>query len=152
MARRQFEIERKWLLKETPDLSRRKGSEIIQGYLAVAADGTEVRLRQDADKYFETVKTGKGLIRGEQEIELSPAQFKSLWPLTRGRRLAKIRYKLKWRGVTIEVDIYKKSLAGLKVAEVEFKSRKQASKFSPPPWFGKEITRNAKYKNVKLAR
>jgi CYTH domain-containing protein len=151
MARRQVEIERKWLLKETPDMTRAKESSIIQGYVAVASDGTEVRLRQDGDKYFETVKAGKGLRRAEHEIELTRNQFKSLWPVTRGRRLEKVRYKVKWRGVTIEVDIYRKKRAGLKVAEVEFKSRKQATKFTPPHWFGKEITHVASYRNVNLA-
>ena len=98
-------------------------------------------------EFFETIKTGAGLKRGEIEIELSRKQFKAIWPAARGRRLEKIRYTLKWRRIKIELDVYKKDLAGLKVVEVEFKSRKQASDFSPPPWFGREVTGEDEYKN-----
>lgn len=145
------EIERKWLLSDSPDLSDCKRARIVQGYLAVAPGATEVRLRQKGSKYFETVKKGTGLRREEREIAITKKQFNSLWPATRGRRLEKVRYTLKWRRKKIEVDVYKKHLAGLMVAEVEFGSRKEAAKFSPPEWFGKEVTNNKGYKNVSLA-
>ena len=151
MSRRPIEIERKWLVEESPDLSKRKGVRILQGYLASTPEGTEVRLRRKGKKYFETVKTGKGLRRGENEIELSSKQFRRLWPATQGRRLEKVRYTLKWRGRNLALDVYRKRLAGLKVVEVEFKTRKQAKGFSAPAWFGKEVTEDEDYKNVSLA-
>lgn len=151
MARRSTEIERKWLIENPPELSRHKGAKIIQGYVVVSREGSEVRVRQKDEKFFETIKTGAGLKRGEIEIELSRKQFKAIWPATRGRRLEKIRYTLKWRRIKIELDVYKKDLAGLKVVEVEFKSRKQASDFSPLPWFGREVTGEDEYKNANLA-
>ena len=58
MHQRPVEIERKWLVQDLPDLSRHEGKDVIQGYIAVAADGTEVRLRQTDGKFFETVKSG----------------------------------------------------------------------------------------------
>lgn len=151
MSGNQIEIERKWLVVDPPNLKGRKGVTIIQGYIAVSVEGAEVRLRRKGERYFETVKTGTGLRRGEIEIELSRKQFKSLWPATRGRRLEKTRYTIKWHRKTIELDVYKKKLAPLKVAEVEFKSRKEAADFSPPPWFGREVTDDAEHKNVNLA-
>ena len=151
MARRPTEIERKWLVKEDPDLSPHNQVTISQGYLCVSDKGAEVRLRREGKRFFQTVKTGAGLQRGEFEIELSKDQFKRLWPATRGRRLQKVRYSLKWRGKVIELDSYRKKLAGLKVAEVEFKTQKQAKAFSPPRWFGKEITNIEKYGNADLA-
>jgi adenylate cyclase len=147
----QKEIERKWLIDNTPDLSGTARMQIRQGYIAVSDKGLEVRLRRKDGKFFQTVKTGEGLQRDEIEIELSEKQFRKLWPATRGRRLDKIRHTLKRRGQKIEVDIYRQKLSGLKVAEVEFKTRKQAQSFSPPEWFGKEVTRDKAYKNANLA-
>ena len=151
MAKKNSEIERKWLLSELPDLSGCKRAKIVQGYLAVAAGATEVRLRKAGRRCFETVKKGIGLRRDELEVKLTKKQFDSLWPATRGRRLEKVRYALKWQAKKIEVDVYKKRLNGLMVAEVEFKSRKEAAAFTPPEWFGKEVTTNKRYKNVNLA-
>lgn len=152
MAGRQIEIERKWLVEQPPDLDGRKGVKIIQGYIAVSVAGAEVRLRRKGESFFETVKTGTGVRRGEMEIALSKMQFKTLWPATRGRRLEKTRYTIKWQGKSIEFDVYKKKLAPLMVAEVEFKSRKQAADFTPPPWFGREVTDEEEHKNVNLAK
>ena len=151
MARQKSEIERKWLLSDLPDLSDCKRAKIVQGYMAVAADATEVRLRKTGRRYFETVKKGTGLRRDELEVQLTKKQFDSLWPATGGRRLEKVRYTLKWRAKKIEVDVYQKRLGGLMVAEVEFKSQREAAKFSPPKWFGKEITNKERYNNVNLA-
>jgi len=147
----QKEIERKWLIDNPPDLSSAARIQIRQGYIAVSDQGVEVRLRRKGEEFFQTVKRGEGLQRDEIEIELSEKQFRKLWPTTRGRRLDKIRHTLKRDGQTIEVDIYRQKLSGLKVAEVEFKTRKQAQSFSPPKWFGKEVTGDKAYKNANLA-
>jgi adenylate cyclase len=40
----------------------------------------------------------------------------------------------------------------LRSAEVEFKTSKQAKAFSPPDWFGKEVTEDEEYKNAHLAQ
>ena len=145
------EIERKWLLQDLPDLSRHAGKAIRQGYLAVAPDGTEVRLRQTDGTCLETVKSGGGLVRDEIEVELSQDQFEALWPATAGRRITKTRYTLPGEGATVEVDVYHDALAGLIVAEVEFPSASASARFFPPAWFGTEVTEDKRYKNVNLA-
>ena len=145
------EVERKWLVQDLPALSRQDGKEVIQGYIAVAADGTEVRLRQTDGKFFQTVKSGGGLVRDEIEIELTQDQFEALWRTTAGRRLKKIRYTWHWEGKKIEIDVYQGSLAGLMVAEVEFPSASASAGFVPLPWFGAEVTEDRRYKNVALA-
>ena len=145
------EIERKFLVRETPNLDGAKGDEVVQGYLAVDRDGTEVRLRRIGDCYFETVKTGSGLRRGEYETAITEEQFTVLWPATEGRRLEKTRYELEFLGHTLYLDIYRGSLNGLEVAEVEFDSEGEGSLFAPPEWFGKEITEDSAYKNRNLA-
>jgi CYTH domain-containing protein len=151
MQQRTVEVERKWLVRDLPDLSGHSGQEVIQGYIAIAADGTEVRLRQTDGKFFQTVKSEGGLVRGEIEVELSKDQFKTLWQTTAGRQLKKIRYAMSWDGRRVEVDIYQGSLAGLIVAEVEFTSARDSSRFAPPSWFGREVTEDEHYKNAHLA-
>ena len=145
------EVERKWLVTELPDLGRLRGKDVIQGYIAVTSDGTEVRVRQKGDKYFQTIKSDGGLVRGEIEIELTKAQYDDLWQATAGRRLEKTRYEIGLNGAKIELDVYKGALTGLIVAEVEFPSVRDSEKFSQPAWFGQEVTEDKRYKNKNLA-
>ena len=151
MAEHPVEVERKWLVYTPPDLPAHQGKQVIQGYIAVSDDGTEVRLRQMGGQFFQTVKSEGGLIRDEIEVELSKQQFEALWPATAGRRLEKTRYPMPWGGQQVEVDVYHGSLAGLVVAEVEFTSARESTQFTPPPWFGDEVTEDETYKNVNLA-
>jgi CYTH domain-containing protein len=39
----------------------------------------------------------------------------------------------------------------LRTVEVEFSSESQAGEFSPPAWFGQEVTGDARYANAELA-
>jgi adenylate cyclase len=151
MPQSPVEVERKWLVQDLPDVPEHKGKKVIQGYIAIATDGTEVRLRQTDGKFFETVKSEGGLVRAEIEVELSKEQFEALWGTTAGRRLEKTRYTLQWAGKKVEIDVYQGSLAGLIVAEVEFSSASESARFAPPPWFGTEVTEDKHYKNVNLA-
>jgi CYTH domain-containing protein len=151
MPQSPVEVERKWLVQDLPGVSERQGKEVLQGYLALATDGTEVRLRQTDGKFFQTVKSKGGLVRAEIEVELSKEQFEVLWGATAGRRLEKTRYVKRWAGKTVEIDVYHGSLAGLVVAEVEFTSARASARFTPPPWFGTEVTEDKQYKNVNLA-
>ena len=147
------EIERKFLLKELPPrLNRFRHYAIAQGYLANEAGGRHVRLRKKAKVTSLTFKVGRGSAREEREIRLSGKQFATLWPATRGRRLRKTRYEIPWKNLKIEVDIYHGRNHGLVVAEVEFPSQASCRKFKPPRWFGREVTGEKRYSNVRLAR
>ena len=73
------EIERKFLVTTLPDdLDSRPHNEIFQGYLAIGADGSEVRLRRKGAQHYQTIKSAGGLSRAEYEIELTQDQFQ-LW-------------------------------------------------------------------------
>ncbi len=145
------EIERKFCVRKMPDLTACKGVEISQGYLSVGEDGTEIRLRRKGEQFYQTVKQGKGVQRTEVEVELSRAQFDSLWPLTEGRRVEKVRYEMDEGIWTIELDVYRGHLQGLVVVEVEFETVDESSRFVPPLWFGREVTDDDRYKNAVLA-
>lgn len=148
-----MEIERKFLVRERPPgLERSRSTRIEQGYLAIAGDGTEVRIRRRDGTAVLTVKGGRGRTRSEEEIEIDAERFARLWPLTEGRRVEKTRHLIPaGAGLTIELDVYAGGLTGLIVAEVEFGSEGAADGFEPPEWFGSEVTDDARFKNQKLA-
>jgi adenylate cyclase len=147
------EIERKFLIKRLPaNLKRCRRFSIRQGYLAAEPDDRHVRLRKKGNSASLTFKLvqGKG-VREEREIRLTPKQFAALWPATAGRRLQKVRYEIPWHRVVIEIDVYREKNKGLVVAEVEFPNRAAGRKFKPPDWFGREVTGDKRYSNIKLA-
>jgi CYTH domain-containing protein len=148
------EIERKFLVDEAPgDVASFPSQELRQGYLAIDPDGTEVRVRHSADGAVLTIKQGSGRVRAEEEFPIDAERFERLWELTAGRRVHKRRHEIPGNeGVTIELDTYAGELEGLIVAEVEFADDQQAATFDAPPWFGREVTDDPRYKNQALAR
>jgi adenylate cyclase len=148
-----IEIERKFLVPEAPaDLDRHPSTAIEQGYLAIADDGTEVRIRRRDGSATLTVKGAGGRSRVEEELEIDEERFERLWPLTDGRRIEKTRYEIPADdGLTIELDVYGGDLAGLVVAEVEFPDEAAADGFVPPAWLGADVTDDERYKNHRLA-
>ncbi len=149
------EIERKFLIKRLPvQILHSRHFRLRQGYLADEARGRHVRLRKKGKAMSLTFKVsrGRGPSREEREIRLSGKQFETLWPATKGRRLSKTRYEIPWKKLKIEVDIYHGRNHGLIVAEVEFPNHTSRRKFKPPRWFGREVTGEKRYSNVRLAR
>jgi CYTH domain-containing protein len=151
-TRNSREIERKFLVKRLPPRWKRsRRFNIAQGYLAAENRGRHVRLRKKGKTASLTFKVGRGNAREEREIKLSAKQFAALWPATRGRRLRKVRYEIPWKHLLIEIDIYRGEHRGLAVAEVEFPNHTVRRKFKPPSWFGREVTGNKRYSNLRLA-
>lgn len=151
-TRHTSEIERKFLIKCLPDNLKQSRSFLIeQGYLATESAGRQVRLRKSGNATSLTFKVGRGSHREEREIKLTAKQFAVLWPGTAGRRLRKVRYEIPWEKVMIEVDIYRGRHAGLVVAEVEFPNTASCRRFKAPWWFGREVTGEKRYSNIRLA-
>lgn len=147
------EIERKFLVGEPPAFARDSPCEDIdQGYLV--SDGTtEIRVRRKGGRCFLTVKKGHGEVREETEVGITETQFEDLWPLTEGWRVRKRRHRIDLEGGLIaEMDVYLDHLDGLFTVEVEFESEVASSGFSPPPWFGREVTGDVSYSNQQMAR
>jgi CYTH domain-containing protein len=143
------EIERKFKVEALPEHLLAPGSAIRQGYLSVAP--VEIRLRaQDAGREL-TVKSLGGLRRVEVTLALSPGQFDELWPLATAF-VEKIRHGVELDDAVADLDIYGGKLEGLLVVEVEFDSEEQAGSFTPPDWFGDEITEDSRFRNAALAK
>lgn len=148
-----LEIERKFLVEQLPaGYAIHPHKAIKQGYLTTGSEGVEVRVRRKGDRFFLTVKKGVELVRQEAEIEISTDQFETLWPMTVGQRLEKVRYEIPYEGRFIELDLYEGGLSSLMTAEVEFPSVEASQQFTPPAWFGREITTDSRYLNSTLAR
>ncbi len=146
------EIERKFLVRELPEnLETFPHAEIAQGYLALAADGVQVRLRTAGEKHSLTYKRNIGQIREEREVTLTQEQFDILWPATEGKRLTKTRYNVPLGNVVVEIDIYSGRHEGLTVAEVEFTDEDSAREFQQPDWLGDDVSRDPRYSNQLLA-
>jgi CYTH domain-containing protein/CHAD domain-containing protein len=144
------EIERKFLVTEMPQAESGRAA-IEQGYLALDQE-TEVRLRRAGDELFLTAKGGHGQVREEVEVSIDPKSFEALWPLTAGRRVRKVRHYVPLaHDLRAEVDVYEDGLHGLRTVEVEFDSEGASRAFTPPPWFGKELTGDRRYANQTLA-
>ena len=148
-----MEIERKFIVKRLPTKPGAiAGSRIRQGYFPLRSRHIEIRVREKGSQHFITIKSGRGGSRLEEEIPISRKRFKTLWSLVRGASISKTRRKVAHRGFTIELDTYNGRHRGLKIAEVEFHSRRQARSFKSPSWFGREVTANPRYSNEALAR
>lgn len=149
------EIERKFVLSQIPGADvLGTGETLRQGYVA-EEDDVSVRVRVAGQAATLTVKAGHGLSRTEVEVTISLEQAEALWPHTAGRRIEKTRHRVALGDVgdrVAEIDLYAGALTGLCTAEVEFESERDAGAFSPPGWFGREVTGDARWSNSALAR
>ncbi len=145
-----MEIERKFLVDYVP---KDKGlpKHFLQAYFV--ENGRKVRIRNiDNKNYYRTEKFGTGIAREEFEKEISKEEFHDVMKNKNCKMIMKDRYYIPLANSRVgEMDLYYGNLEGLKTIEVEFSSREDAENFSPPAWFGKEITFDDKFKNENLA-
>jgi CYTH domain-containing protein/8-oxo-dGTP pyrophosphatase MutT (NUDIX family) len=146
------EIERKFLVGEIPPLPRLQlPQNLCQHYIA-GTDGLEVRIRKADRRHWLTIKSGTGLERQELEISLSGKQYRTLLNTDTSPNVSKQRYRIRLDAGTAELDIYNGALTGLKIVEVEFPDLAASAAFSPPGWFGPEVTGDHLLTNANLAR
>lgn len=158
------EIERKFLVspENFPDLSKMNYMDMTQGYIPNFNSDFIYRLRQIINmnykqeklniKYFQAIKGRGDKDRSEFEKEISEEFFEFYWPLCDRNTVHKFRYLIPEVGsITVHLDIYKNQFKGLYVVEVEFDTIEKCDTFQPLPWFGREVTKERKYKNAVMA-
>lgn len=147
-----MEIERKFLVSSPPEEFRRcPFHQIEQAYLCT---GPVVRIRREDQSYYLTYKSQGTLFREEYNLPLTAQAYSHLLEKADGTVLTKKRYLLPADGrpdLTIELDIFEGAFSGLILAEVEFSSEEDALSFTPPDWFGKDVTWSGEYQNSRLA-
>lgn len=144
-----MEIERKFLLEQSIDLSKFESKEIEQFYINF---NPEVRIRKISNDHFLTIKSDGDLEREEIELTIAKEEYKKLKTLASTSSIKKTRYYISNGDFIYELDVYHNGLEGLFTVEVEFSSKRESKKFIAPNWFGKEITDIKKYKNKNLAK
>ena len=126
-------------------------SRIEQAY--VSTGPASVRVRRIDDEHILTIKTGSGRNRHEIERDLTQEEFEAIWDAATEMRISKRRHRVDvGDGLTAELDLYDGALDGHRLVEVEFDDDDAADSFSPPEWFGREVTDDNRYTNSSLAR
>lgn len=146
-----MEIERKYLIHSLPDNLESFPFHIIeQGYLNTRP---VVRVRRQDEEYYLTYK-GKGLLaREEYNLPLNKESYEHLIQKADGTIISKKRYCIPFQEkYTIELDVFEAPFAPLVLAEVEFPTIEEADSFSPPNWFGKDVTLDARYQNSSMSQ
>lgn len=146
-----MEIERKYLIHTPPaDYQSYPFHQIEQGYLCTEP---VVRIRREDDTYYMTYKSKGLLSREEYNLPLTKEAYTHLLPKIDGNLLVKKRYLIPlFQGtkLTIELDVFEGSFQGLMLAEVEFETEAAALAFTPPAWFGEDVTFSGRYQNSRL--
>ena len=147
-----MEIERKFLIKKDrfPDnLAQYPCHEIEQGYLCTEP---VVRIRRQDEDYYLTYKSKGLMAREEYNLPLTRNAYLHLRPKADGLVISKTRYLIPEKnGLTIELDVFHQEYEGLLLAEVEFPDEASALSFTPPEWFGTDVTFSSEYHNSTLS-
>ena len=123
---------------------------IEQGYLSTEP---VVRIRRDNDEYILTYKSKGLMVREEYNLPLTKDSYMHLREKIDGRLIIKKRYLIPLSNeLTIELDIFGGDLAPLMLAEVEFPNETSANSFTPPKWFGEDVTFSGEYHNSRLSQ
>ena len=171
-----MEIERKYLIENIPlNLKDYPCLLIEQGYLNTKP---VVRVRRQNDEYYLTYKSSGMMAREEYNLPLDKEAYDHLITKADGIVITKKRYLIPlldaWEAMTVggnidtrdtssnnvdinpnltvELDIFEGTPAGLQIAEVEFGSTEEANAFTPPSWFGEDVTFSTKYHNSRLSQ
>lgn len=144
-----MEIERKYLIHKLPNnLEQYPVRYIEQGYLCTEP---VVRIRRD-NQTFELTYKSKGLmIREEYNLPLTEDSYTHLKEKVDGYIITKKRYMIPYSSYTIELDLFEGVHAPLILAEVEFPNESEANDFTPPTWFGEDVTFSSQYHNSTLS-
>lgn len=145
------EIERKFLVRELPDVGGMDGEPMVQGYLRADAGGS-VRVRITGDGAMLNVKgPSEGSSRLEFEYPVPPEDAREMLDaLAVGVPVEKVRYRIEESGYVWELDVFSGRNEGLVIAEVELDDPDARPPL--PDWVGEEVTGDARYYNAALTR
>ena len=146
-----FEIERKFLVRNS-DYKRQAfgSSRIQQGYIC-SGHGRTVRVRIRDERGYLTIKgpsENGGLSRYEFEKEITLDEAEHLMQLCEPGIIDKTRWLVKSGRHTFEVDEFYGENAGLVMAEVELGAEDES--YEKPDFIGKEVTGDKRYYNAHL--
>ncbi len=137
------EVERTFLAKQLPDLSRCKSAEIIDIYIPKSDAHPKMRIRKNGDKFIITkkvpVKEKDASVYEEQNIFLTEDEFATFSVLD-GKKVHKIRYEYFYKDKKAEIDVFQGSLSGLALVDFEFDTEQEKDAFEMPDFCLAEVT------------
>ena len=145
-----MEIERKYLIRELPEnLETYSYHDIEQAYLCTAP---VVRIRRQDDRYILTYKSSGMMAHEEHPLPLNRDAPAHPTAKPHPHVITKRRYLIPLDDVlTIELDLFSGTFAGMILAEVEFPTEEAANTFTPPDWFIEDVTFKKEYHNSYLS-
>lgn len=154
-----MEIEKKYLVDKLPEnLSQYDKWEIEQCYLCVEP---AIRIRKKNTDYILTYKNrDTDIPSGEREkfnasveveVPLTEEAFEHLKKKADGRCIVKTRYRIPYGKFLIELDVFHADYEGFFLAEVEFENLEEGRRFTPPEWFGRDVSGDYHYTNSYLS-
>jgi CYTH domain-containing protein/CHAD domain-containing protein len=151
-----MEIERKYLLHACPpEAQQSPGERIEQGWIPGTEIRERLRRRTRADgsvSCSRTMKLGPAEARIELEESMPEELFETMWPLTSGARVRKVRHMVPWGPHAWEIDVFLDR--ELVLAEVELETLDEAVEM--PAWLApflvRDVTGEPAYFNTALAR
>lgn len=143
-----MEIERKFLIKEMPDLSDVNPVHFERYYLSISED-TEERIQRTNDEYsYEKKVTVDALSRSTEKKKITKEDFEELKGAS-NNAIIRDSFAL---SPNISIKIYHGIYEGLVRAEVEFSSKTEADNYTPATWMGREITNSALGRDSRLLK
>lgn len=142
------EIERKFLIKELPDLSGITPRRYERYFLEISPVEKRIQKVDDSYIYEEKSKVSELERSRDEKKKITEEEFNNLKQNGIGP-LIRERFDLPTTP-EVSIQIYKDKFEGLIRAEVEFASTEEAEAFVPFPWMGKEITSTLVGKDSKL--
>ena len=134
-----MEIERKFLVKDLPDISGIQPIVYERYYLKSEGD-TVVRIQKKNNKYeYETKKTISDLEHEKNKHAIAESEFEDLKVGNDANEIIRESYELSLNP-NVSIKIYHGRFEGLMRVEVEFSTKEEAEKYVPPSWMGEEIT------------
>lgn len=143
------QCERKFIVKELPNLDDFKIEKIEQWYKTKPGKSESIRLRkyEDGRCYMDIVR-GLGKIRTKYGTKIEWEKFKNK-DLSKLYFIKKTRYKKRFDNILMCIDIFEN---GLHIVEIEtYGEEEYIDNFEIPNWFGEEVTDNIKFTNNWLA-
>lgn len=145
-----IEIERKFLVTGDGWRSAPRIRAITQGYLSGSGTAS-IRVRiQDGAATLAIKSEAAGAVRDEFEYPIPVADAEAMLRLCPRPPMVKKRYEIVHAGKLWEVDAFEGALAGLVIAEVELDRADET--ITLPPWVGREVTHDRRYRNSSLIR
>lgn len=148
-----LEVERRWLVKIPQNLSDFRYSEIEQAYLAPES-GFQGRIRRRDNKYIYTEKarTGKNLVRIENEREITESEYNEYKKHIILNIVKKKRYIIPHGGLEFELDVFENTAEeGYAIMEAELPDENAEAVLPDFIEVVREVTEDVYYTNRNFA-